>query len=212
MSCRYGTYIVKELPPGYFRLTLESLEKMEKEADELLEKLNYVQACEKYYKILEEVVKMLGVRFSPNTMNKVGERLRKGATPWTTHLLNVAVDEIIENIGWKDTELERIFRNGWRASVTLHREVFHEFELTERDILNEVRKVKDAFALAKSALRNCEEGFLRTTSTTDREVESSLAFLRKLRIKGESTVSNFLSSCTSIRIDEDVFREAKEWA
>jgi len=161
---------------------------MEREADKLLEESNYIQACEKYYKVSEEIVKRLSESFAPNVMNEVGERLRKGVTPWTTRLLNMAVDEIIENIGWKGTELESIFRNGWRASVTLHREGFHEFELTVFDILNEVRKVKDAIALAKSVLRNCEEGFLRTTSTTDQEIESSLDFLKKLRSIRKSTL------------------------
>jgi len=99
-------------PPGHFRSILESLEIMEREADELLEKLNYIQACEKYYKISEEIVKRLGEYFALNVMREVGERLRRGETPWTAYLLNRAVDEIIENIGWKGTEFERIFRDG----------------------------------------------------------------------------------------------------
>jgi len=188
MSYRcYGTYVVAERPLGYFRLALESLEMMEKEADELLKELNYIQACEKYYKISEEIVKKLSEYFAPSVMREVGERLRRDATPWTAYLLNKAVDEIIENIGWKGTEFERIFRDGWRASVALHREGFHELELTESGILHEVRKVKDAIALAKSVLKNCEDGFLRTTFTTDRDIESSLDFLRRLRGLRENT-------------------------
>jgi len=187
MSYCYGTYVVAEHSIGYFRLTLESLEEMEKEADELLENLNYIQACEKYYKISEEIVKMLSERFAPNIMNEVSGRIRDGLSPWTALLLNRAVDEIIGNIGWKNTKLERVFRDGWRAAVTLHREGFHEFELTESDILNEVRKVKEAILLAKSVLKNCEDGFLRTTLTTDKEAESFLDFLEKLRsVKGST--------------------------
>jgi len=140
-------------PPDHFRSILESLEIMEREADELLEKVNYIQACEKYYKISEEIVKKLSKHFAPNVMREVGERLRRDVTPWTAYLLNRAVDEIIENIGWKGTEFEKIFRDGWRASIALHREGFHELELTESDILYEVRKVKDAIALAKSVLK-----------------------------------------------------------
>jgi len=173
MGYYYGTYVVIERSPGYFRLTLESLKVVEEEADKLLEGLNYVQACEKYYKISEEIVKELSWRFAPNVMKEVSERIRENASPWTAYLLNKAVDEIVENIGWKGTKLEQIFRNGWRAAATLHREGFHEFELTESDILNEVRKVKEALALAKSALKNCEDGFLRTTFTTGEGIESS---------------------------------------
>ena len=46
----YGAYTVIEYPSGYPRLTLESLEKMEVEAEELLREREYIQACEKYYK------------------------------------------------------------------------------------------------------------------------------------------------------------------
>jgi len=177
MSIYYGNYNVKESSLGYFRLTLDSLEVIEKEADGLLKQRNYLQASEKYYKISEEIVKELSARFAPNVMKKVSERLSKNLTPWTAHLLNVAVDEIIQNLNWKGTELERIFRDGWRASVTLHREGFHEFELTESDILNEVRKVKRAIDLAKKVLKNYENGFMRTTFTIDEDVRGSSDFL-----------------------------------
>jgi len=187
MSYRYGTYTVEVYPSGYPRFSLESLEELEGEADRLLEDLNYVQACEKYYKVAEEIVKILSEKFSPEIMKKVSRRVEEGRTPWTTLLLNRAVNEIVKNMGWKDTKLETFFRDGWRAAVTLHREGYHESELTESDIINEVRKVKDMIALTKTVLKNCEDLFLRTTSTADREIERFSKLLEKLRRpKGET--------------------------
>jgi len=161
---------------------------MEEEADKLLEeKLDFIQACEKYYKISEEIVKALSEMFAPETMKKVTERIKKGDTPWTTRLLNIAVDEIVVNIKWTDTEQERIFRDGWRAAVTLHRDGFHEQELTYSDILNEVRKVKNLINLAKTVLKDYEDRFLKTTATRDAEIKSPEDFLRKIKEpRGES--------------------------
>jgi len=162
----YGAYTVIEYPSGYPRLTLESLEKMEVEAEELLREREYIQACEKYYKIAEEIVKALGEYYAPETMEKVLERIDEEITPWTTRLLNKAVDEILSNIRWEDTEYEGIFRDGWGAAVALHRQGFHDFELTLRDILHKVRKVKGMIALAKDILRNIEGNLERCSDTT----------------------------------------------
>ena len=138
---RYGAYTVIEYPSGYPRLALESLEEMEREAEESLRKGEYVQACEKYYKISEEIVKTLSEYFAPKIMEEVSKRVKRGSTPWISPLLNKAV-------------YESILRDGWRAAVTLHREGFHDFELTPNDILHEVRKVRAMIGLAKKVLRN----------------------------------------------------------
>ena len=90
------------------------------------------------------------------------KRLHLGPPP----LLNKAVDEILSNIRWEDTEYEVIFRDGWGAAVALHRQGFHDFELTLRDILHEVRKVKGMIALAKDILRNIEGNLERCSDTT----------------------------------------------
>ena len=132
----------------------ESLEEVEREAEESLRKGEYVQACEKYYKISEEIVKTLSEYFAPKIMEEVSKRVKRGSTPWISPLLNKAVDEILVNIGWRDTEYESILRDGWRAAVTSHREGFHDFELTPNDILHEVRKVRAMIGLAKKVLRN----------------------------------------------------------
>ena len=157
MGHRYGIHTVVEYPSGYPRLTLESLGMLENEAKELLREGNYIEACEKYYKISEEIVKALGEFLAPRTMEMVRVRIMKGLTPWTTILLNRAVDEIIENAGWRETTLERIFRDGWSAAIRIHREGFHDFELTPAGILNEVRKIKDMISIARSILSEYED-------------------------------------------------------
>lgn len=149
----YGIYTIREFYPGYYRLSPESIEFMEKEADELFRSLNYVQACEKYYKVMEEIVKILATCLSVDVLKTVVERLNKGQTPWISHLLEVAVDQIVERLGLKDTKnIEDSFRNGWQAAVNLHRRCFHELELTPEGIAHEIAKVKKAIAYAKSVL------------------------------------------------------------
>jgi len=149
----YGIYTVQELYPGYHRLSPESIESMEKEADELFKNLNYVQACEKYYRVMEELVKILATRLSVDVLKTVVERLNRGQTPWISHLLEVAVDQIVEKLGLKDAKnIESSFRDGWQAAVNLHRRCFHELELTPEGVAREVEKVKKAIAYAKSVL------------------------------------------------------------
>jgi hypothetical protein len=150
----YGSYT--RYPFNYLRLTTENLEEQEKDAEEMFEKQNYIQACEKYYKISEEIVKALSRHYAQATMQEVSKRIIKGQTPWTAYLLNEAVNEIIINTNLRDTNFENIFRDGWRAAVTLHRECFHDFELTPPDISHEVRKIKGMIKIAKEILRRLE--------------------------------------------------------
>jgi hypothetical protein len=153
---RYGSHTAVIYPSGYSRLSSESLAEMEKEAEEMLEKQNYIQACEKYYKISEEIVKALSEHYAPRVMAEVFRRTKEGKTPWTILLLNKAVDEIIENIKWKDTAFESIFRDSWIAAVALHRWGFHDFELTPSSIMHEVKKVRGMIKLVEGILRRLE--------------------------------------------------------
>ena len=85
------------------------------EADELLEKGDVVQASEKYYKAVEEAVKVLSRKFNLRVLR----RLKHGR--WTSELLFDAVNELgIDEI--KDI---------WYIAWELHIDGFHEMRLTK---------------------------------------------------------------------------------
>ncbi|HII73366.1 TPA: hypothetical protein HA332_03000 [Sulfurisphaera tokodaii] len=94
-----------------------------KEADELLEKGDVVQASEKYYKAVEEAIKILSRKYNLGVV----KRLRHGR--WSSELLFDAVNEL------RSDEVKEIWYIAWE----LHVDGFHEMILTEERL----RLVKD---------------------------------------------------------------------
>lgn len=146
----FGTVTVLLYPSGLQRLSLEDLKKMVEEADELLKKGDYVQACEKFYKVTEEIIKTLAEIYAPNTLAKVKKRYSKKRNPWDTGLLYEASAEISENLGG---DLGEMVRRGWRSGFDLHRDCFHEFLMTPHDINDAISDVKTLFKLAKDIIQ-----------------------------------------------------------
>ena len=86
---------------------LTSAEAYLQQADELLEKGDVVQASEKYYKAVEEAIKILAIE---NKISALNEAKVKGG--WDLETLNKAVDELAKIYG------ERVIID-WSASVSL---------------------------------------------------------------------------------------------
>ena len=101
-----------------------------READELLEKGDVVQASEEYYKAVEEAIKLLAKRHNLTVL----KRLKQGR--WTSELLFAAVKEL------GDDKLKEIWYRAW----ALHVDGFHEMALTiesVRLIREEIKKILD---------------------------------------------------------------------
>ena len=164
MDTTYGATTVCEYPSTLLRITSKDLEKMLSEAESLFERGEYIQACEKFYKVIEEVVKILAEFYAPQTMEEVKERINKKLSPWTTKLLYDAVEEIANNL---DDEQARIFRNGWRSAMDLHRDCFHDFLLTPSMIVDAIENVKKIVEISKNLLKNIESLLLSSTTVNE---------------------------------------------
>ncbi|GAA5419085.1 hypothetical protein Stok01_01041 [Sulfurisphaera tokodaii] len=112
-------------------LTKDSIERLLKEADELLFRGDVVQACEKYYKAAEEAIKILSYKNSIKTILKVNQ-----IGHWNSKLYFDYIDE-----------LEKIYpdiRTLWISAWILHVEGFHEGRLTKENVLilkNDIKRL-----------------------------------------------------------------------
>ncbi|BCS91564.1 MAG: hypothetical protein MjAS7_0172 [Metallosphaera javensis (ex Sakai et al. 2022)] len=104
-----------------------------KEADELLEKGDIVQASEKYYKAAEETIKLLAIKHDlKDIIQKVKVKRR-----WESRLLFDVASKISDEIYYC-----------WTSAWTLHVYGFHEMKLNldqVRDKGYEVKKINKAF-------------------------------------------------------------------
>ncbi|MEM1626915.1 MAG: PaREP1 family protein [Sulfolobaceae archaeon] len=100
-----------------------------KEADELLERGDLVQASEKYYKATEEAIKYLSREKNVSSYLEYLKRKR-----WKAELLFKAAEE-----------LDRVFPGilrVWKAAWFLHVYGFHEMSLNKEIVDNESRIIK----------------------------------------------------------------------
>ncbi|MEM1627644.1 MAG: PaREP1 family protein [Sulfolobaceae archaeon] len=115
---------------------LTSAEAYLQEADEFLERGDIVQASEKYYKAVEEAIKILAIE---NKVSALNEAKAKGG--WDLETLNKAVNELAKIYG------ERIIID-WSASVSLV-----TTNLSPNSIREIVRYVKDLVDLSSTNKR-----------------------------------------------------------
>ncbi|AEE93171.1 PaREP1 family protein [Acidianus hospitalis W1] len=102
-------------------LTKDSIEKLLKEADELLDRGDTLQASEKLYKAAEEAIKVISFKNSIRTILKV-----KSLGHWSSKMYFEAVDE-----------LESIYpgiKSLWISAWILRVEGFHEISLDQKSI------------------------------------------------------------------------------
>lgn len=151
-TLRKETLLVKYYPrQGLYRLNVNDIESVWEEAEEYFKRKDYVQACEKYYKVAEECVKILSEQYAPNVIKEV-----KKIGNWVTPLLYRAVSDIVKNIGWEGRLEEDIFREGWKSAVELHIKGFHEYSLDESTIKYDKDKVEKMKNLVEKKLREIE--------------------------------------------------------
>jgi len=160
----YGTTIVYEYPSTLLRVTSEDLRKMLDEAEELFRRGDFIQSCEKFYKLAEEIVKILAEVYAPETMKEVSKRLREKRSPWDTKLLYDAVEEITCGSNVFSEEEAKIFRDGWRSAMALHRDCFHDFLLSpsmRRDAIEDVKKMVET---SEKLLKRIEEAIMSSAT------------------------------------------------
>ncbi len=97
---------------------IEVAEHFLKEAREYIEKGDAVQASEKLYKVAEECIKALAIKFK---MPEVEEAKREGR--WWTKLLARASAKLASTLN------EPIILHGWSTAYNLHVWGFHEMAL-----------------------------------------------------------------------------------
>ncbi len=152
-------YPIQELP----RLTTQTLRKILEEADELLKRKEYIQACEKYYKVMEEVIKKLTElykeksRLLTNFINYVRKRGN-----WNTFILQRAAEELRRIL---NEELgggigDKIYE-AWEAALRLHRDCFHEQILGDTVIKEKRDIITETFNLIARELEKLDIHYIK---------------------------------------------------
>jgi hypothetical protein len=109
---------------------VEEVKRFLNEGEELLEKGELVQACEKIYKAAEDAVRILAKEYAPEVYQKAEENGR-----WLASLLREAVRRM-------ETRLGEDVSKGWYAAWFLHVEGFHERRLSKEDIAWGLKHIK----------------------------------------------------------------------
>jgi len=120
---------------------VEELKKRFREALELLEKGDAVQASEKLYKVAENAVKIL------SEMNRIPEyekACQEGT--WWTRLLDRAAKRLGNIYG------EEVL-DAWTTAYELHQKGFHEEQLTREDVLERAYKVEDLIKIVEREVK-----------------------------------------------------------
>ncbi len=117
-------------PEEEVQMRLQLVNKFFNEGLELVDK-NPVQASEKLYKVVEECVKILAIKFN---ITEVLESVRSRGR-WTVTDLEKTVRIISKMIG-------KWFLNAWDSAWTLHVWGFHEAKLSSEAVKDRVEFVK----------------------------------------------------------------------
>lgn len=119
----------EELP----RLSLQELEELLEEAEKLLEEGDITQASEKFYKIAEEIIKLLADSYA-SELSK--EARKKGR--WTTTLLEKTVNVLTQKFG-------EIVHRAWSDAWDLHVKGFHEHLLDKESVNRYAKSIRELF-------------------------------------------------------------------
>ncbi|MCD6456141.1 MAG: PaREP1 family protein [Methanophagales archaeon] len=104
------------------------------EANKLLEKgdrTSIAQACEKFYKVTEEIVKILAAEHLLEEWRRAEEQRR-----WTTQLLFGAVGELMRVEG-------KLIQEAWLAAWALHTAGFHENLLGAEEVSKYISSIRE---------------------------------------------------------------------
>jgi chaperonin GroEL (HSP60 family) len=107
----------------------ELLEKLLKEAEKLLKEGDTIQASEKFYKVTEEVIKILAEKYA----QEVYDRSR-----WTVTLIEKSVKILKKKLG-------DIIVRAWSDAWDLHTKGFHEHYLDQEAVDMYAESIRELF-------------------------------------------------------------------
>jgi len=143
------------------RLSTSSLDALIEDANKLFEAHNYIQACEKYYKVMEEIIKKLAELYqsSNEKISKIIEKVKNSGF-WYTRLLEQAALEISKLFKEKGLDKDLPFYDAWEDALRLHRDCFHEQILTPESIEEKKKKIMIVYTRIKEILTKTDEQYL----------------------------------------------------
>ena len=118
---------------GLPRLSYQQIKDLLEEAEELLEEDDIIQASEKFYKVVEEIIKKLAEKYAPEYSSEANKKGR-----WTTTLLEKTVNTLTGKLG---EVVHRAWSDGW----DLHVKGFHEHFLDKESVIRYSRSIKELF-------------------------------------------------------------------
>ena len=127
----------REDPDDSSKERISLAEKYMQESKEYAEKGDAVQASEKAYKVVEEIVKALAEKFKTEEYQ---EFLKEGR--WYTYLLGKASKTLSKKLGYWVLD-------GWNAGYDLHVWGFHERKYSVEDVRVSLKKVEEMLIEAK---------------------------------------------------------------
>jgi hypothetical protein len=133
--------ISKKDPSKSINIRLDLAKKYFTECEDYIRKGDPIQASEKAYKVVEELVKALAEKFNLEEYKKA---LIEGK--WYTNWLVSASSKLSKSLGnW--------VINGWDAGYTLHVWGFHESKLSIDDVIPRVNEVKKMLEESEKILK-----------------------------------------------------------
>jgi len=154
-----GKLLYRYPKQGFYRLSYDDLKSLLDEAKSLLNKKEYIQASEKYYKFMEESIKILAERYAPEVCEKAFIYGGWGwwGEPENQHGLNAAYRAVKDALKRREKDLSKTLALAWKSAGELHRKAFHEFELSEEDILENVENIEEFWGRFRDDLRELEK-------------------------------------------------------
>ena len=143
---------------SFYRLSHSGLSSLLNEAEDLLRKGEYMQASEKYYKFMEESIKVLAERYAPEMCEKASRYggwgfWKREKSPGLIMAYLAVRNALKEREG---EDLSETFALAWKSAWELHREAFHEFALPEEAILEDAKNIKKFWERFKDKLEETE--------------------------------------------------------
>ena len=143
------------------RLSTTSLDALIEDAEKLIKEANYIQACEKYYKVMEEIVKKLAELYQSShvEIKEIIEKVKNFGF-WYARLLEQATKRISKVLENKGLDKEIPLYSTWEDALRLHRDCFHEQILAPETIREKTEKIKLIYTKVKELLSKLDEQYL----------------------------------------------------
>lgn len=150
---------------GFWRVDVEDLESLLEKARELRRKGERIDACEKYYKVGEEVVKKLAERLLPESSRKARKEGK-----WPTWLLFNTAKKLERTL---EPKKAKVLDDGWDAAYNLHIGCFHEHGLEKEEIRGYSEMVEKMLGTFRKELAEIEKEITTVSDYTSSKSTSS---------------------------------------